>query len=227
MEARTKPNWLFRVLVLISLGIHALIFARISEVYKSHNLTFIELTLHDTSNPVTRVIPKPRYRPKTPPLPVDVNKITPIKKLSRLPKPIQMDPMKTDFPDSLVECIEGPDVLAPNDLGLVQWNPNLEPFIEYESANSYLDMVKLRIEREKKYPESAKQRQIEGHITIRFIITKTGSISGAEIVKKSGHDSLNKAALAAVKNAAPFQRPPSRFFKGDITLMVTIVFELT
>lgn len=226
MRAITKPNWLFRILVCISLGIHALIFARISEVYTSPNLTFIELTLQDISDSTARIIPRPRCRRKKSPQPVDENKITHTMRLNKLPKPIKMKSMKIDCPNSAVECIGGSEVFFPNELGLVQWNPNLEPFVEYETANSYLEMVKLRIERKKKYPESARSRQLEGYITIRFIIKQNGSVGTVEIVKKSGHDSLNKAALASVKKAAPFQKPPSRFFEGDITLKVTIVFEL-
>jgi len=227
MGSITKPKWLFRILVCISLGIHALIFARISEVYTSSNLTFIELILQDISNPTARVIPRPRVRHKKLPLPVDVNKISCERSLNKLPKPIQMEPVKMDCPNSLVACVRGAEVSGQNKIGLAQWNSKLDPFVEYDTANSYLEMVKLRIEREKKYPESAKSRQIEGHITIRFIITQNGDVGAVEIEKKSGHDFLNKAALAAVQNAAPFQKPPSRFFKGDITLKVTIVFELT
>jgi len=226
MEMKTKPNWLFRVLVLISLGFHALVFARISEVYTSHNLTCIELTLKEFSDPTTRIIPRPRCRQKKPPLPVDVKKITHMRRLEKLPKPIQMKPVQVDCPNSIGESIGGQGGAGPNEMGLAQWNPELDPFVEYDSAQSYLEMVKLRIEREKKYPESARSRQIEGHITLQFIIKQDGGVSAVEIEKKSVHDSLNKAALAAVKNAAPFQKPPSRFFKGDITLTVTIVFEL-
>ena len=227
MRSITKPNWLFRVLVIISMGIHALIFARISEVYTLPNLTFIELSLKDISDSTARIIPRPRCRRKKPPLTVDVKKLTYTRRLNKLPQPIQMKPIKTDCPNSIVECIGSPDVSSLNELGFVQWNPNLEPFVEYESANSYLEMVKLRIEREKKYPERARVRQIEGHIAIRFIITQKGDVKAVEILKKSVHESINRAALAAVKNAAPFQKPPSRFFEGDITLKVTIVFELT
>jgi len=227
MGARTKPNWLFRILVIISLGAHGLIFAEISDIYTSHNLSFIELTLQDISNPTTRIIPRPRCRHNKVPLPVDVKKITCLRRLDRLPKPIQMKPMKVDCPNSIGECIGSPDVLASNDMGLAEWDSDLEPFVEYDTANSYLEMVKFRIERKKKYPERARERQIEGRISIRFIITQTGDVKAVEIVKKTGHESLNNAALAAVKNAAPFQKPPSRFFEGDITLMVTIIFELT
>ncbi len=227
MGSISKPNWLFRILLVVSLGIHTVIFARISGIYTSHDLTYLELTLQDISGPTSRIIPRPRCRQKKQPLPVMEKRITCARRLNKLPKPIQVRPLKTGDSDSLVECIGGPDVSIPNELGLAQWNPDLEPFVEYDSANSYLEMVKLRIEREKKYPENARARQTEGHIAIRFIITHKGTVGDIEIIKKSVHDSLNKAALAAVKNAAPFQKPPSRFFEDDITLMVTIVFELT
>ena len=125
------------------------------------------------------------------------------------------------------ECIGSPENLVANEFGLAQWDPDMTPFVEYETAAGYLEMVKLRIEREKKYPEGAKTRQIEGRITVRFVITSDGNIKGVEITKKSRHNVLNQAALAAVKKAAPFQKPPPRFFKGDVALTVTIVFELT
>jgi protein TonB len=225
--ANTKPNWLLRILVLFSLGFHAMVFGRISEVYMAHNLTCIELTLEDISDPTTRIIPRPRHRQKMPPSPLDVKKITYTRRLNNPVKPIPMKPVKVDSPNSIGESIAGVAVSGLNETGLAQWNPKLEPFVEYDTVGSYLEMVKLRIEREKKYPESAMSRQLEGHITIQFIIAQNGDVVSVEIEKQSPHDCLNKAAIAAVENAAPFQKPPSRFFKGNITLTVTIAFELT
>jgi len=46
-------------------------------------------------------------------------------------------------------------------------------------------------------------------------------------VKTSRYKVLDIAALKAVKDAAPFPKPPSRFFKGEIPLELTVVFELT
>ena len=41
------------------------------------------------------------------------------------------------------------------------------------------------------------------------------------------NDALNAAAIDAVRQAAPFPRPPANLFKGDLALELTIVFELT
>ena len=226
MGSGLKPNWLLRTLVVFSIGVHALIFARVAEFYSPQALSYIELTLQDNTNPSPRIIPRPRCRPKKPPSPVDLKKVKCIKRIPDLPKPIRMDPIKTACSNS-GECIGGPGALVQNEFGLVHWDPNMAPFVEYETAASYLEMVKLRIEREKRYPENARTRQIEGHITVQFVITPEGNIKRAAIVKKSGHAVLNEAALLAVNKAAPFQKPPPRFFKGDVTLTVTIVFELT
>lgn len=226
MGAGSKPNWLLHTLIILSIGIHALILARVAEFYSPHALSYIELTLQDITNLSTRVIPKPRYRPKKPPAPVKVKKIKFVKRIPELPKPIRMNPLRRDCPNS-GECIGSPENLGTNEFGLAQWDPNIAPFVEYETAAEYLEMVKLKIEREKKYPESARNRQVEGHITVRFVIRTDGNIEGVELTKKSRHTVLNEAAIAAVRKAAPFQKPPPRLFKEKITLTVRIVFELT
>jgi protein TonB len=87
-------------------------------------------------------------------------------------------------------------------------------------------MVRLKIERNKKYPEEARSRQIEGRVTVKFVIMPEGGIRDAAIVKSSSQKALDMAALQAVQNASPFPRPPARFFKGPVPLTVTVVFEL-
>ncbi|MBW2106971.1 MAG: TonB family protein [Deltaproteobacteria bacterium] len=46
-------------------------------------------------------------------------------------------------------------------------------------------------------------------------------------MKTSRHRVLDTAALRAVKDASPFPKPPSQIYKGDLTLEIDIVFELT
>ena len=144
-------------------------------------------------------------------------------------KPIKPEPAEKDFPDSLVERISMPELPDVSGLNIADWSPSkLDPVSgEYATSNSYLEMVKRKIERHKKYPDTARTRQIEGRVTVRFVITPEGDVKGLKIVKTSGHHHLDKAALTAVKLSAPFPKPPKQFFKGDITLMITVVFELT
>jgi len=226
--SQTKPNWLFRALVCVSLGIHIVFFIHISGIYKSHALTYIELTLQDISKPAARSIPRPRTRPEKPPLPQEVKRL----KITRRPIPMltlmKPKPAARDLSDSLLEEISMPEFSAVPNLNIADWVPGkLEKVSgEYKAANRYLEMVKLQIEKHKRYPDIVRNRQIEGRVNIRFVITSEGNIKKAEVVKKSGNSHLDKAALMAVKLSAPFLKPPKQFFKGDVNLVVTVVFEL-
>ncbi len=220
--SKTKPNWLFRGLVGVSLGIHVVIFMHIAGIYRSNALTYIELTLQDISKPSARSIPRPRHRPKAP-QPVNVKRLKVTQR--RIPhfKPIKMEPAEKDLPDSLVEGITMLDIPATPGLQMANWSPGEL----VETSISYLEMVRLKIERHKVYPDMARIRQIEGRVTIRFVITPEGGIRAVEIARTSRQKVLDKAALRAVKAAAPFPKPPGRLFEGEIPLELTIVFELT
>ena len=218
---RRKPNWLLRNLLGVSLGIHLIIFMHIAGIYRSNALTYIELTLQGVSKPSIRSIPRPRNRPKAP-QPMDVKRLKITQQHLPSLKPIKMEPAEKDLPDSLVEGIGMPDVAAASGLNIADWNPE-----GLETSSSYLEMVRLKIEQHKSYPDTAKARQIEGSVTIRFVITPEGHVRAVELVRPSRHMVLDTAALNAVKDAAPFPKPPRHLFKGEIPLELTIVFELT
>jgi protein TonB len=137
-------------------------------------------------------------------------------------KPIKMEPAEKDLPDSLVEGIGMPDIAATSGLNIADWSPD-----GLETSSSYLEMVRLKIEQHKSYPDMAKSRQIEGSVTVRFVITPEGAVRAVEIAKTSRHMVLDTAALRAVRDASPFPTPPRHLFKGEIPLELTIVFELT
>ncbi len=219
--AERKPNWLLRSLLGVSLGIHVIIFMHIAGAYRSNALTFIELTLHDVSKPPARSIPRPRHRPKAP-QPMDVKRLTIAQRHISSLKPMKIEPAEKDLPDSLVEGITTPDIAAASGLNIADWSQE-----GLQTSSSYLEMVRLKIEQHKSYPDTAKVRQIEGSVTIRFVITPEGGVRAVQLVKPSRHMVLDTAALNAVKDAAPFPKPPRHLFKGEIPLELTIVFELT
>jgi protein TonB len=221
--SETKSNRLLHGLVGVSLAIHLLILMHVSGIYKSNALSYIELTMQSISKPSARSIPRPRHRPKEI-KPEDVKRL----KLTRHSpsfKPIKVEPVEKNLPDSLMEGIGMPDILDTPGLNVANWNPG-ELTDSGDAEANYLEMVRLKIERHKKYPETAKARQIEGFVTVRFVITPQGDILDVEIIKSSRQKSLDKAALQAIHSAAPFPRPPQHLFKGEIPLELTIAFEL-
>ncbi|OEU82279.1 MAG: hypothetical protein BA865_15010 [Desulfobacterales bacterium S5133MH4] len=212
-------------MLIVSSVIHFFILLHICGIYKSSALNFIELTLQNISKPVTRSIPRPRHRPKLSDQPQEIKKLRVTQLIPRL-KPIELEPVEKDLPDSLVEGISMPDIPDVPSPDISDWSPDQSAY-DYTTTDSYLEMVRLKIERHKKYPDSARIRQIEGSVTVRFVITPEGDIKSANIVKTSGNRALDGAALMAVKEAAPFPKAPAHLFKGEIPLELNIVFEMT
>jgi TonB family protein len=54
-----------------------------------------------------------------------------------------------------------------------------------------------------------------------------GEDADVEVLNTSRRGVLDTAAVAAVKAAGPFPRPPVGFFKGPVRLEIKILFELT
>ncbi len=224
-NSKKTPNRLMQSMIGISLIIHIMLFMHIAGIYQSNTLTYIELAMRDISKPFSRAIPRPRIRHHAP-------KVRNVKKLSiqkqRIPH-IKINPVKNSFANTLMENISAPDI--PDNAGpsISDWNPGWNPggSEEFITSNDYFDMVRLKIENCKKYPESAKIKHIEGRIILQFVIAANGDISSLKIIKHAKHNSLGTAALNAVKKAAPFPIPPPNLFKEPLHVEITILFELT
>lgn len=225
---KKRPNRLFQALVIVSLAVHGLIFMHISGLYRSKALTYIELTLQDISKPPERSVPRPRYRPKEQPKVKDIKRLNLTQRPVPAVRPLRVEPVDRDLPDTLVEKVGIPGIPPVSGVSIDSWAPPKEKIDdEYASPDSYLSMVKLKIENQKRYPEEARHRQIEGRVMVKFVITAEGDIKALEIMKKSRSLLLDEAAIKAVKDAAPFPRPPKKYFKGEIALVITVVFDLT
>lgn len=221
LTRKKKPNRLMLGLIVISLSMHLLFLMHVAGIYRSNALTYIEFTMEDVAKPVGRSIPRPRVRHKAPKR-TDVKNIH-IQK-QQIPR-IKIEQVDNTLPDTIMQDISVPDI--PDSLGpnIANWDTGTNA--ESVTANDYFDMVRLKIESRKKYPDIARSRRIEGRVTIKFVIATDGQVTSVMIVKRGRHSSLNTAALKAVQDAAPFPRPPSNLFKEPLYMEITIVFELT
>ena len=57
-------NWLLHGFIVVSFGIHVLIFLHMAGIYENRAMSYIELTLQQVPKPSTRDIPTPRIRRK-------------------------------------------------------------------------------------------------------------------------------------------------------------------
>ena len=81
-------------------------------------------------------------------------------------------------------------------------NPNLVGNgVGGSERDAYLSAVRREIEKHKRYPARAQMMRKQGVVTVSFSIAADGSISGASVVKSSGVEDLDGAALKAVASA--------------------------
>ena len=91
--------------------------------------------------------------------------------------------------------------------------------------STLVSLLHEEIARHKQYPSLAKRQQREGTATVSFALYPDGAIDQVNVVSSSGFGRLDKAALYAVSEAAPFEAAEhyldrARHFK------VNIVFSL-
>lgn len=106
-------------------------------------------------------------------------------------------------------------------------NKDEKPEIDKEKIlRDYIIKVLEKVEKNKKYPEFAKQENIEGIVEVKFSITKFGKIKEVNMISSSGYKILDDAAILTVKRASPFQSIPKELEKEELNIKVKIVFKL-
>lgn len=198
--------------------------------WRTETRTVLEFSLRDDSPPASRPIPRPRPRNAVP----VVRDAPPIADLRHQIPAMDLEARTqlTPLPREMESVPEIPNTPVIAGINASDWS---------ESANAggmavsggnmareaYFDMVRQKIESRKKYPASARARQIEGRVTVGFAMDAGGRAADVRVVKSSGHESLDQAAVEAVRSASPFPAPPSGMIKNTIPLEVVIAFELT
>ena len=76
-----------------------------------------------------------------------------------------------------------------------------------DAPAAYSHAVMEKVSNKVEYPKMAKMKKQEGATVVAISVDASGAATNATIEKSSGYDSLDAAALAAVKAAAPFPVP--------------------
>lgn len=93
--------------------------------------------------------------------------------------------------------------------------------------SQYLRLVRERIWSCKKYPFIARKRALEGEVGVRFLLTGAGEAQRLVVSRSSGQDILDRAALKAVEDGAPFPLPPAGLLAEPITIELNVIFNLS
>ncbi|WP_158660967.1 energy transducer TonB [Thiomicrorhabdus sp. Milos-T2] len=150
--------------------------------------------------PVHKLIPKPKPKPKnkaikTPPKPVKKNKPTtkPKNLVQKTQKKIENNL------DTKTEAIKQVEPIKPAKLAkpVPATKPTYNNQQIADAEKKYLLELRKQIINYARdtYPRRAKRRNWEGDVTIQFVLTSNGSITNLKIIKSSGKNILDQAAL--------------------------------
>ncbi len=90
----------------------------------------------------------------------------------------------------------------------------------------YMERLKEKIEGIWRYPSDAALRGIYGDLYISFTIKKDGSLGSVELLRTSGHRSLDEAAMRALKDAAPYWPLPEEWGRDGFTITGHFIYSL-
>lgn len=94
-----------------------------------------------------------------------------------------------------------------------------------EELNPFLQDVRIRLERAKQYPWTARLQGQEGTVRIQFMIAPSGEVKNIHLVESSRSKILDDEAIATVKRVGRFSEPPVSWSEG-VPIQVPLVFQL-
>lgn len=95
-----------------------------------------------------------------------------------------------------------------------------------EAFFDYYDLLSTLIARFAVYPEDARRQRLEGVAYVSFTLRRNGLLSEILLRQSSGYGILDRSAMSAVQNAAPFPPLPLEINKDTLRINVPISFEI-
>ncbi|MFT4115555.1 TonB family protein [Bradyrhizobium sp.] len=128
--------------------------------------------------------------------------------------PEQQAAAATSAPPAMSERI-APAAAAPT-----QGQPDQK---QSQAVATWRSQIVAVVERNKRYPEAARSRRVQGITQVRFTLDRNGIVGDAQVIQSSGSDALDGEAIALLKRAQPFPAPPD-MFGGTIVVRLQIRF---
>jgi len=88
------------------------------------------------------------------------------------------------------------------------------------AANNYAGLVRARLASRR--PRNVRRR---GTAVVRFGLSRSGGVRYVKLLRSSGDKSLDSAALAAVRRASPFPRPPAGMSLRQLSFSIPFYFK--
>lgn len=90
---------------------------------------------------------------------------------------------------------------------------------------TYYEYLSLAIRKQITYPQEAKQKGVTGTVYLVFTLDREGDLIKLVVRGRSGSRMLDRAAVQAVKQAAPFSPLPKGLKRGTVNFYAPIQFK--
>jgi protein TonB len=236
-ELRNLPEWL--VPWGASLFAHMLLFAGLVFLFeRPGDIVWVDLLetrlipprntqTNETVTPPAKAPINPKPPVESPPLP-RTPAIRPTQPVEQIPA----DPAALPAADSPLPTSPAPESVARTSrVSLVPTTtasapPAAAPAPVETAERRYLreqyDYIRDHVTSRLHYPAMARRQGLVGQVTVTFLVQPDGRVESLDVVRSSGHQSLDRQAMQAVLAAAPFPAPPA---PAVITLPVTFTLE--
>jgi TonB family protein len=90
----------------------------------------------------------------------------------------------------------------------------------------YIDEIRQRVRRIREFPRSLAVRLLEGETIVVFVVDVNGRLGdGPRVIKSSGFEEFDAAAVRAVRRAAPFPPMPDAATARPLSVSLRVIFD--
>lgn len=90
----------------------------------------------------------------------------------------------------------------------------------------YYSELNQMMRRERSYPRSARRRGLEGTVLVELVVDARGKLLKASVIRSSGHEVLDQAALADVRKMKRLPKPPKALKRRHVKLHIPFEYSL-
>lgn len=94
------------------------------------------------------------------------------------------------------------------------------------AKESWHQRVRSYLEKQKRFPRRALVRQQQGVVRIHVVVDRQGNVISSALVKGSGYDILDRAAIDLFTLASPLPAPPAEVPNSALVMDIPIEFSL-
>jgi protein TonB len=224
-----KSEWIFRGAVILSLAAHGTLLAYNARGETDFSERIVKIPVMIEAEPPPPPPPKPPPEPEEPP----ERKARPKQLAKRIDKVIEGEGLRTgelveaevgDYEEEVAPEPEPPPAPPPPP---PKPKPRLEPEVDKVTlARTYLARLRDELMDHKQYPLSAQRMGVTGAVTVSFVVGPDSSVSRIAVKRSSGHDILDKAALATVTELSGKLQRPEALGAGELKTSVVLRYEL-